>query len=57
LLAFRSSGAYGSSMSSTYNARPLIAEVMVNGSEYAVVRQRQSYEELVGRDKLPGWLS
>ena len=55
LLAFRSAGAYGAVMSGTYNARRLIAEVMVKGKEYAVVRPRQSYDELVGRDKLPGW--
>ncbi len=57
LLAFRSAGAYGAAMSSTYNARPLIAETMVNDNQYALVRPRQSYEELLGRDKLPGWLS
>lgn len=55
LLAFRSAGAYGAVMSGTYNARPLIAEVMVKGKDYAVVRPRQTYEELLGRDKLPGW--
>jgi len=56
LLAFRSSGAYGASMASTYNSRPLLAEVMVNGAEYAIVRPRQTYEELLKRDKLPDWL-
>jgi diaminopimelate decarboxylase len=56
LLAFRSAGAYGASMASTYNMRPLIAEVMVNGGEYAVVRPRQTCEELMQRDRLPGWL-
>jgi len=56
LIAFRSAGAYGAAMSSTYNARPLIAEVMVNGGQFAVVRPRQTYEELVGRDKIPEWL-
>jgi diaminopimelate decarboxylase len=57
LLVFRTAGAYGASMSSTYNARPLIAEVMVNGSQHAVVRPRQSYEQLIGGDVIPGWLS
>jgi len=56
LVAFRSTGAYGASMSGTYNARPLVAEVMVNGNKHALVRPRQSYEGLVGRDKLPQWL-
>jgi diaminopimelate decarboxylase len=55
LLAFRSAGAYGASMSSTYNARPLVAEVMVNGSKYEVVRKRQTYEELLARDTIPQW--
>ena len=56
LVAFRSAGAYGAVMASTYNARPLVPEVMVNGSQHAIVRPRQTYEELIGRDKLPGWL-
>lgn len=56
LLAFRSAGAYGASMASTYNARPLLPEVMVNGSDFAIIRPRQTYEELMSRDKLPGWL-
>lgn len=57
LIVFRSAGAYGAAMSSTYNARLLVAEVMVNGNEYAVVRPRQTYEELIGRDRLPKWLT
>lgn len=57
LLAFRSSGAYGASMASTYNARPLLAEVLVNGAESAVIRPRQTYEELLARDALPGWFN
>jgi diaminopimelate decarboxylase len=56
LLAFRSAGAYGATMASTYNSRPLLAEAMVNGEDYAVIRERQTYEELLARDKLPGWL-
>jgi diaminopimelate decarboxylase len=56
LLAFRSAGAYGASMAGTYNARPLLAEVMVHGSDYAVIRKRQTYEELLARDVLPKWL-
>ncbi|MEI6730497.1 MAG: diaminopimelate decarboxylase, partial [Pseudomonadota bacterium] len=56
LLAFRSACAYGSSMTSTYNARPLIAEIMVNDAQYAIIRKRQTYEELLARDNLPSWL-
>jgi diaminopimelate decarboxylase len=55
LLAFRSSGAYGAAMASTYNTRPLLAEVMVNGNKYSVIRKRQTYEELLARDEMPKW--
>jgi diaminopimelate decarboxylase len=55
LMVFRSAGAYGAVMSGTYNARPLIPEVMVNGTQSAVVRPRQTYEDLVGRDVIPSW--
>ncbi len=55
LLAFRTAGAYGAVMSNTYNTRPLIAEVMVKGDLFAVVRPRQSYEELLGQDLIPDW--
>lgn len=57
LIAFMTAGAYGASMSSTYNQRLLVAEVMVKGDQYAVTRRRQSYEELIGTDKLPGWFA
>jgi len=56
LIAFRSAGAYGAVMAGTYNARPLIPEIMVAGEKFAVVRPRQTYEELLARDKLPEWL-
>lgn len=56
LLAFRTAGAYGAVMSSTYNSRLLIPEVMVNGTDYAVVRARQDYDTLLGLDSIPGWL-
>lgn len=57
LLAFLSAGAYGSAMASTYNSRPLIPEVLVDGARHAVVRPRQSFEALLGQDRLPDWLS
>jgi diaminopimelate decarboxylase len=56
LLAFMTAGAYGAVMASTYNSRPLVAEVLVNGDRYAVVRPRQTYDELIGLDRLPEWL-
>ncbi|WP_186419162.1 diaminopimelate decarboxylase [Bosea sp. CS1GBMeth4] len=57
LIAFMTAGAYGASMSSTYNQRPLVAEVLVKGDKFAVTRPRQSYEELIGTDRAPPWLS
>ena len=56
LIAFMTAGAYGASMSSTYNQRPLVAEVLVKGAQFAVTRPRQSYEELLGTDRAPPWL-
>ena len=56
LLAFMSTGAYGFAMASTYNSRPLAAEVMVSGDRWQVVRPRQSYEDMFGMETLPDWL-
>ncbi|MDD7578079.1 MAG: diaminopimelate decarboxylase [Elusimicrobia bacterium] len=56
LLAIMCAGAYGASMSSVYNFRPLVPEVMVRGEEYAVVRKRTSYEEMLSGHALPQWL-
>ena len=47
LLAVMSSGAYGFPMSSQYNSRPRVAEVMVRGHQFQVVRERESYEDLI----------
>lgn len=56
LLAFMTAGAYGAAMASTYNTRPLVPEVLVRGADYAIVRPRQTYEALIGQDRLPDWL-
>lgn len=56
-LAMMAAGAYGATMSSTYNTRPLIPEVLVQGDQFAVVRARQSYAELLAGEHLPPWLS
>lgn len=56
LLAFRTAGAYGASMSNTYNSRPLVAEVLVQGDRFAVIRKRPSYEEMLADEQLPDWL-
>lgn len=57
LVAFMTAGAYGASMSSTYNQRLLVAEVLVKGGDYAVTRPRQTFEQLLGTDRAPPWLS
>jgi diaminopimelate decarboxylase len=56
LIAFRSAGAYGAVMSSEYNTRPLIPEVLVNGDQYAVIRARPTFDEMINRDTIPTWL-
>ena len=56
LLAVRSAGAYGFCMSSNYNGRPRAAEVLVRGDEYAVVRERESLEDLVRGETVPDGL-
>ena len=55
LLVLLSCGAYGFVMASTYNMRPLAAEVMVEGDRFAVVRPRQSLDDMLGMDRLPDW--
>ena len=55
-VAILDAGAYGAVMSSTYNARPLAAEVLVDGARFAVVRERQTWEELLRGQHVPDWL-
>jgi diaminopimelate decarboxylase len=43
-------------MSSTYNSRPLIPEVLVNAGGFAVIRRRQSVEEAMDLEQIPDWL-
>ncbi|MEE4187816.1 MAG: diaminopimelate decarboxylase [Roseobacter sp.] len=56
LVAFRSAGAYGAVMSSEYNSRPLIPEVLVNKDQFAVIRPRPTFDEMINRDTIPQWL-
>lgn len=55
-LAIMSAGAYGAVLSSTYNSRLAVPEVMVNGENYEVIRPRKSYDDLIGLDVVPTWL-
>lgn len=56
LVAFLDAGAYGAAMSSTYNNRPLAAEILVDGDRFAVVRARQTQEALLAMQRLPEWM-
>ncbi|MGB8629626.1 MAG: diaminopimelate decarboxylase [Xanthobacteraceae bacterium] len=56
LLALMTAGAYGATQAGTYNSRPLIPEVLVRQEEWALVRPRQTLEELIALDRLPPWL-
>ncbi len=57
LVAVFSAGAYGAVQASTYNTRPLIPEVLVDGDRWHVVRPRPSYDEMIGLDRIPPWLT
>ncbi|WP_323785007.1 diaminopimelate decarboxylase [Thalassovita sp.] len=56
LVAFRSAGAYGAVMASEYNTRPLIPEVLVHEDQFAVIRARPTFDEMINRDTIPEWL-
>jgi len=56
LVAFRSAGAYGAVMASEYNTRPLIPEVLVHEDQFAVIRERPTFDEMLKRDTIPEWL-
>ena len=57
LIAIMTTGAYGAVQASNYNTRPLLPEILVNGAEWAVVRPRQTYDELIGADRMAPWLA
>ncbi len=56
LLSVGTAGAYGAVMASAYNTRPLAPEVLVSGDRYSVIRPRQTYDILLGQDRMPDWL-
>lgn len=56
MMAFMSAGAYGFAMSSSYNSRPRVAEVMVKGDKFEVVRERETVEDLIKGEKVPAFL-
>ena len=56
LLAVMSAGAYGAVQAGTYNSRLLVPEVLVKGAQFAAVRPRRTFDELIGLDDVPEWL-
>ena len=56
LISIMSAGAYGAVQAGTYNSRLLVPEVLVHGADWAVIRPRGSFEDLIGLDRIPGWL-
>jgi diaminopimelate decarboxylase len=56
LVAFMTAGAYGAVMASTYNARDLVPEVLVNGDRFEIVRRRWTLAEQLALERLPHWL-
>ncbi|MBT5455323.1 MAG: diaminopimelate decarboxylase, partial [Rhodospirillaceae bacterium] len=56
LIAIQTAGAYGAVMASTYNTRLPIAEIMVNGGKFSVIRARPDYDSLLSLDHIPDWL-
>ncbi len=55
-VALMSAGAYGAVMASSYNTRPLVPEVLVDGDRFAVIRRRPTYDEMLAAESLPHWL-
>jgi diaminopimelate decarboxylase len=56
LIAVMSAGAYGAVMASTYNSRPLVPEVLVDGARWHVIRPRKSIADLIALDSVPDWV-
>ena len=57
LVAILSAGAYGAVMASDYNARPAAPEVLVAGEQWGIVRPRETYADLIAKDRIPDWLA
>jgi diaminopimelate decarboxylase len=57
LVAILSAGAYGAVMAGDYNARPRVPEVLVRGEQWGIVRPRETYADLIAKDRIPDWLS
>jgi diaminopimelate decarboxylase len=56
LVAVMSAGAYGFSMSSNYNSRPRVCEVLAKGDDFRLIRERETYDDLIRGEKIPDFL-
>jgi Diaminopimelate decarboxylase len=56
LIALKTVGAYGAVMSSCYNSRPLIPEVMVRNDQYSIIRERETIKDIIKKEKIPQWM-
>jgi diaminopimelate decarboxylase len=56
LAVIRSAGAYGASMGSNYNTRPLLPEILVDGDKVEIIRKRQTYDDILESETIPAWL-
>jgi diaminopimelate decarboxylase len=57
LVAFMTAGAYGATLSSQYNSRPMVAEALVRGNACVVVRRRPTFEEMIALERAPDWIA
>ena len=55
-LFFNNVGAYGASMSSSYNTRPIIMELIVNKKKYSIIRKKEIVENQISKEKIPSWI-
>lgn len=55
LVAFMTAGAYGATLSSQYNSRPLVAEALVRGDACVVIRRRPTFDEMIALERIPDW--
>jgi diaminopimelate decarboxylase len=57
LVAFMTAGAYGATLSSQYNSRPMVAEALVRGDACQIVRRRPTFEEMIALERAPDWIA
>ncbi len=57
LIVFHTAGAYGAAQSGQYNTRPLVPEILVNGADYEVIRERPGIDDILKTERIPSWLS